>query len=469
MKRMLPCVAVFVCIVFSQKINAQSCTVSAPIISNISVNSSNGCEITFDLQFEFTGTNGNKWQVVYIWEEAVYNTLSNIYGTSKDVLSTAQLDSYPTLATIAINTQTSGTVTLATYPGDATNPASFKPSLSYSITGNTISIQGITVSVNSCSSQVLLKADAGAANGASLNKFGCIGQGLSFVANEPVVRGISIGGCGATGMFSATFTTTASRDIMFKAFTDVAPLGTFTAADTAAVNLRYGPEYITVNGTYTSSYSYSRQTGDKDLWIVAYTTGISNISIALVENSCAPLPVSFRSFTAVRNRQQVDLRWETATEQNSMGFYVQRNTDGSWRNVAFLFTQADNGNSEQILSYSFRDLNPAPGISQYRIQQVDIDGKYSFSEVRYIRGETQTSSLVMYPNPGKDGRIKIVFTGEAVRDVVVSDLSGRVVRVVRNVRSNSLSLQDLAPGYYAVQVTDLATGLQSNDRFVIGE
>ena len=111
----------------------------------------------------------------------------------------------------------------------------------------------------------------------------------------------------------------------------------------------------------------------------------------------APLPVTFSSFTAKRNKNKVELTWETAMEENNKGFHVQRNVNGEWKNIGFVFTQAKV--TAPSLKYSFKDANSSKGISQYRILQVDMDGKGKYSEVRSVRGEEMADPPDRVPQP----------------------------------------------------------------------
>src|ERR1051325_725603 len=148
MKKILLTIFAIASFAYLSKSNAQggSCTLTTPVISNIVTSSGpGGCTITFDLAFDYSQNNGNKWKAIYVWTETDYNALpSNFYGVNGNTAPTAAaLNSSNALATIVINTQTSATTTASSYPADNTNPTSFKSSLSYSSSGNTITIHSI--------------------------------------------------------------------------------------------------------------------------------------------------------------------------------------------------------------------------------------------------------------------------------------------------------------------------------------
>jgi hypothetical protein len=179
-----------------------------------------------------------------------------------------------------------------------------------------------------------------------------------------------------------------------------------------------------------------------------------------------PLPVTFSNFHASRNKSSVALKWETASEQNNRGFNVQRNTKGVWESVAFVFSAADGGNSSSLLSYSYNDVNNEKGVSQYRIQQVDMDNKASYSVIRSVKGEGQANKAVVYPNPATEGKVNVVFEDQGAKAVTVSDISGRIVRQYRSV-VNSLVIDGLESGMYTIQITDLSSAVSTTEKVII--
>ncbi len=103
------------------------------------------------------------------------------------------------------------------------------------------------------------------------------------------------------------------------------------------------------------------------------------VCFAAGKSADAQCSVTFASFTATRSGNKVALAWSTASEQNNKGFYVQRNTHGTWANVALVFSATESGNSMEPQQYAFTDLNRAKGVLQYRIQQVGFDGNAQYS------------------------------------------------------------------------------------------
>ncbi|HMK25338.1 MAG TPA: T9SS type A sorting domain-containing protein [Chitinophagaceae bacterium] len=182
------------------------------------------------------------------------------------------------------------------------------------------------------------------------------------------------------------------------------------------------------------------------------------------------LPVIFQSFTATRNHSSVLLKWETSLEQNSSGFAVERNINGTWQQIAFVPSQAVGGNSIDVLSYQYIDLNNTKGITQYRIRQVDFDNKSKYTEVRTVRGDGQLGKVIVYPNPSMDGKVNVSFEDATTsREVSLFDMSGRMIRQVKAVTSNNITIENLTPGMYTLRVVMPETGEQVVNKIVVNK
>jgi hypothetical protein len=106
-------------------------------------------------------------------------------------------------------------------------------------------------------------------------------------------------------------------------------------------------------------------------------------------NGCASpaLPVEFGDFVAEKEEGGVRLAWTTFRELNNDYFSVQRSVDGfSFEDIGRV---AGAGFSEDIRMYEYEDLQPPDGITFYRIQQTDFDGKTGFSNVRAVRFDAE--------------------------------------------------------------------------------
>ena len=181
----------------------------------------------------------------------------------------------------------------------------------------------------------------------------------------------------------------------------------------------------------------------------------------------APLPVQFASFTAGRNGTSVQLKWETATEINNTGFAVERNTTGSWEQIGFVPTVAITGNSTEKPQYQLTDFNSSKSVSQYRLKQIDFNGTFDYSAIRAITGMGQDAKTIVYPNPSVNGKMTVVFADAAVRDIMIADMAGRVIKQWSGYNGNSIEITGLSTGMFSLQVYNRETASRSSEKLMV--
>ena len=125
-----------------------------------------------------------------------------------------------------------------------------------------------------------------------------------------------------------------------------------------------------------------------------YTLEITT-SIVIVTKSSGTLPVKLANFTAKKIDNAVQLDWQTFSENNSDHFEIERSKSGG----AFAKVGEINaaGNSNQLLSYQFRDVDPGKGLNLYRLKQVDKDNKFEYSDTRWIKIDDSKGQLLVFP------------------------------------------------------------------------
>ncbi|MBI5472313.1 MAG: T9SS type A sorting domain-containing protein [Ignavibacteriae bacterium] len=117
------------------------------------------------------------------------------------------------------------------------------------------------------------------------------------------------------------------------------------------------------------------------------------------------LPVQLSSFTGSFVNTRVELDWRTTSEVNNYGFNVQRKAAaGEWSVLGFV---AGHGTTNSPQHYTFSDTAPLVGTSQYRLEQVDLDGTLHYSDPIQIENVTSVREIAPvrfllgqnYPNP----------------------------------------------------------------------
>ena len=141
-----------------------------------------------------------------------------------------------------------------------------------------------------------------------------------------------------------------------------------------------------------------------------WTAGDGNLSGPAVLCQACSLPIELVSFTAKMGAGKVDVDWITASEEQNDYFVVQRSQDGfNWEDIAFV-----NGanNSSVTLYYHEEDRSPYLGLSYYRLKQVDLNGAFSFSDVKTVSNGQFFSDqqiLVISSSSGSEQNVAVYF------------------------------------------------------------
>jgi hypothetical protein len=173
------------------------------------------------------------------------------------------------------------------------------------------------------------------------------------------------------------------------------------------------------------------------------------------------LPVSLISFSGLRlNALEVRLQWETASEENNMGFEVERSIAGTgdYRVVARLDGA---GNSAKLKKYYTLDPNTETDISYYRLKQIDLDGSYTYSTVIGVHGFKELISLHALPNPAKQSELYFQLSGLSAKtiDLAIYSVSGATIYKNRSYKPESSgriplrSLAKLNTGSYVIKIS----------------
>ncbi len=178
----------------------------------------------------------------------------------------------------------------------------------------------------------------------------------------------------------------------------------------------------------------------------------SKASFDNLDESSTPLPIRLLNFTANNeNDEYVSLKWQTGMEENNDHFEIERSTDGT--HFEKIITVKAVGNSSTIQSYSATDGKPARGLNFYRLKQVDIDNRYTYSPVRTVKFGSGIAPLI-YPNPVTD-----IFTAvpgtDPIREIVIYNVQGKAVQFEMGASMNSemkVNISRLASGVYYLKI-----------------
>ena len=141
------------------------------------------------------------------------------------------------------------------------------------------------------------------------------------------------------------------------------------------------------------------------------------------------LAVHFSAFEVRNNSGQVLITWSTASENNNNFFEIQRSVPGGdWATIGRV--NAGN-NPASVQNYQFNDpVTSLNGTLLYRLKQVNLDNKFSFSPVKAISIGKKPQNVTIFPNPTSD-QINILWHNNESSNVRVKvsliNLTGEIV------------------------------------------
>ncbi len=108
------------------------------------------------------------------------------------------------------------------------------------------------------------------------------------------------------------------------------------------------------------------------------------------------LPVELVAFAAVADGPDVLLTWETASETNNAGFWIERaQSDETWTDLGFV---SGSGTTLEAQSYRWRASHLTPGHYRFRLRQVDLDGAFEHGPI--VEVDVRTMEALTLDAPG---------------------------------------------------------------------
>ncbi|MBK9256234.1 MAG: carboxypeptidase regulatory-like domain-containing protein [Saprospiraceae bacterium] len=193
---------------------------------------------------------------------------------------------------------------------------------------------------------------------------------------------------------------------------------------------------------------------------IAMIPGVHNQNIDL-GITYGLLPVDWMDVSAKSVNDAHLVSWSTAREVNVSHYIIERRIgdSGDFLEVGEWVTGKGNSNSVNFYEQKLRGIEKS-GVYYYRIRQIDIDGKYSYSKIVTVLNDGDTN-IRLYPVPATtESTLELTLTRESDLKVELFDASSKLIQLISKThRADAgehvfrLNLEDLSGGVYTIVIT----------------
>ncbi len=191
--------------------------------------------------------------------------------------------------------------------------------------------------------------------------------------------------------------------------------------------------------------------------------GVNSFSAWTASSATNPLPITLVYFDAQYLKEKTTLiAWKTLSQVDNAYFEVEKSINGN--EFVKIQTIDGAGTTNQIREYRMLDEDFTQS-AYYRLRQVDINGKFTYSQVEYVKYDGNLV-LEIYPNPTTD-RINIKLNENSEQnELQITDLQGKfILQAQGNITTLEQNINQQLPnwarGIYFVKIrTKTKTYLQ---------
>ena len=148
-----------------------------------------------------------------------------------------------------------------------------------------------------------------------------------------------------------------------------------------------------------------------------------------IESTVTLLGSTLVEFTGRKEGDVNILEWETAKEENTSHFDIERSVDGV-NFEPYLTEIVAAGNSSTPINYDAVDEFPGVGTKYYRLKTIDTDGSYEYSNiVALARDEDpQIAGVHLFPNPNNGTFfVEFIAPNDGTVEYTIHDVIGQQI------------------------------------------
>ena len=180
----------------------------------------------------------------------------------------------------------------------------------------------------------------------------------------------------------------------------------------------------------------------------APVSNFSPFTFASLDVALNPLPLNLISFTGQKKGNTSLLEWKSENEINFSRFEIERSNSG---NNFLKISTVSAKNIAGTNLYYVTDAAPAAGFNYYRLKQIDLDGKFSYSQTikLFFKGDRM---ITIAPNPTHE--TVYVRDADIGSLIIILDMQGRKIITERVMSVNhKINVMALPAGLYMLRAT----------------
>ena len=147
-----------------------------------------------------------------------------------------------------------------------------------------------------------------------------------------------------------------------------------------------------------------------------------------ISSSGALLPVELIGFNGEVLSRVNQLKWATATEENTSHFVIEKSSNGleGYKEIGRVTAK---GFTNEVQSYWFEDAAELEAMSYYRLKIVDFDGFTMVSNVVALERSKEVVEVEVFPNPVIDEvNVRVNLDKASPVEINIFDQSGKLIQ-----------------------------------------
>lgn len=202
------------------------------------------------------------------------------------------------------------------------------------------------------------------------------------------------------------------------------------------------------NGTYTVVLTSANAAATATLSFSVNGTMSGNTASVVFAST---LPLKWGTVLAYRQNNLIKVEWTTLQEINVHHFEIERSFDG--RDWQTKINPIEATNLLTTHKYMQTDRDYSPQRLFYRIKQVDIDGKYTYSPVAMVSADIGNDKIILYPVPVMNNFYLGNLNPYSIKEVAILSNNGTLVKTWKSPQT-TYEVNNLPTGVYTVRITN---------------